>query len=297
MCNGHADTCDVLESAPNRVLACQCQHNTCGIQCAECCPGFVQKKWHQNTNARPFKCEACNCFDHSSTCVYDETVDEQQLSLDIHGRREGGGVCQNCKHNTKGINCNECKDRFYRPYGRHWNESTVCQACDCDKFYSTGNCEEETGRCECGPAFQEPDCQSCSYGHFGFPNCRPCVCNLNGTEGYHCEPLDGTCPCRENFGGQFCKECAPGYYGLPECTECECNPIGAADNLCNEASGQCECKDNFHGRTCDRCKDGYFSYPNCLCEYLCINAYIGGIETLQHMYSGEHRHCDFVSTD
>lgn len=207
---------------------------------------------------------ACNCFDHSSTCVYDETVDELSQSLDIHGRYEGGGVCQNCKHNTQGINCNQCKDRFYRPYGRHWNETTVCQACDCDRFYSTGNCEEETGRCECGAAYAEPDCQSCSYGHFGFPNCRPCVCNLNGTEGYHCEPTDGRCPCRENFGGEFCKECAPGYYGLPECVECECNAIGSADNVCNFASGQCECKGNFDGRTCDRCKDGYYNYPQCL---------------------------------
>lgn len=58
MCNGHANTCNVLDHrSPTRILACQCQHNTCGIQCAECCPGFEQKKWRQNTNARPFQCE------------------------------------------------------------------------------------------------------------------------------------------------------------------------------------------------------------------------------------------------
>lgn len=58
MCNGHADTCDVLDpKSPVRILACRCQHQTCGIQCNECCPGFEQKKWRQNTNARPFKCE------------------------------------------------------------------------------------------------------------------------------------------------------------------------------------------------------------------------------------------------
>lgn len=57
MCNGHANNCNLDSTSPNRVLACQCQHNTCGIHCAECCPGFEQKKWKQNTNAHPFRCE------------------------------------------------------------------------------------------------------------------------------------------------------------------------------------------------------------------------------------------------
>lgn len=70
---------------------------------------------------------ACNCFGHSNTCVYDEKVDENRQSLDMSGRYEGGGVCQNCQHNTEGINCNRCKDRFYRPYGSHWNETNVCK--------------------------------------------------------------------------------------------------------------------------------------------------------------------------
>ena len=57
MCNGHADTCHVQETKPTRILACQCRHHTCGIQCNECCPGYEQKKWHQNTKARSFQCE------------------------------------------------------------------------------------------------------------------------------------------------------------------------------------------------------------------------------------------------
>lgn len=58
MCNGHADTCDVVDHKNStRVLACQCRHNTNGIHCNECKPGFEQKKWRQNTKARPFACE------------------------------------------------------------------------------------------------------------------------------------------------------------------------------------------------------------------------------------------------
>lgn len=58
VCNGHANTCSLLNPRlPNRLLACSCQHNTCGIQCEQCCEGFEQKKWRQNTNAWPFQCE------------------------------------------------------------------------------------------------------------------------------------------------------------------------------------------------------------------------------------------------
>lgn len=69
---------------------------------------------------------ACNCFQHSNECTYDTEIDRQHLSLDIHGKYEGGGVCQNCRHNTEGINCNKCKPTFYRPFNKHWNETDVC---------------------------------------------------------------------------------------------------------------------------------------------------------------------------
>lgn len=48
-------------------------------------------------------------------------------SLDIHGHYDGGGVCKDCRHNTKGINCNECEDKFYRPRGKQLNETDVCK--------------------------------------------------------------------------------------------------------------------------------------------------------------------------
>lgn len=38
-----------------------------------------------------------------------------KLSLSIHGKYEGGGVCLGCSDNTAGINCQSCIDGFYRP--------------------------------------------------------------------------------------------------------------------------------------------------------------------------------------
>ncbi|XP_029032401.2 laminin subunit alpha [Osmia bicornis bicornis] len=263
MCNGHADTCDILDPKMPKKLVCRCQHNTCGPQCATCCKGFEQKKWRQSTAFKKFTCEPCNCFGHSDECEYDAEVDEKHLSLDIHGNYEGGGVCQNCRDNTEGINCNRCKPKFYRPQDKSLNATDVCQPCQCDVFYSTGNCADATGKCECRKEYTAPDCDSCSFGYYGYPNCVPCQCHLNGTDGNYCEAIDGSCPCKPNYAGHYCNLCAEGYYNFPECLPCECNLPSSLDEICDVVSGNCTCKNNFGGRTCDICEHGYFNYPFC----------------------------------
>ena len=57
---------------------------------------------------------ACQCHGHSTECIYDDDIALQGLSMDIYGNFEGGGVCQNCRHNTEGINCEKCSFGFYR---------------------------------------------------------------------------------------------------------------------------------------------------------------------------------------
>ncbi|XP_037870167.2 laminin subunit alpha [Bombyx mori] len=263
MCNGHADTCEPADPAGNlNILVCRCQHNTCGPQCNKCCSGFEQKKWRISQNWDRFSCEPCNCHNHTTECTYDPEIDEKRLSLDINGRYEGGGKCQNCQHNTEGINCNKCRPTFYRPYGKRWDELDVCQPCQCDPHFSTGNCEEESGRCECRPEFQPPDCSSCAYGYFDYPNCKPCTCNLNGTEGEHCTPTDGLCPCKYNYAGKSCEICEDGYYS-PECKNCECNTVGSVSYVCDKLTGDCTCKSKYSGRTCNQCQAGYYNYPTC----------------------------------
>ena len=38
----------------------------------------------------------CNCFSHSTNCVYNATVDSLGLSINRNGNYSGGGVCLNC---------------------------------------------------------------------------------------------------------------------------------------------------------------------------------------------------------
>ncbi|XP_033329969.2 laminin subunit alpha [Megalopta genalis] len=263
MCNGHADTCDVLDPKLPKKLFCSCQHNTCGPQCANCCKGFEQKKWRQSTAFKKFTCEPCNCFGHTDECKYDAEIDEKHLSLDIHGNYEGGGWCQNCRDNTEGINCNRCKPTFYRPRDMPLNATNVCQPCNCNNFNLTGNCAEETGKCECRKEYKSPNCDSCNNRYFGYPNCEPCQCNENGTDGDYCEAIDGSCPCKLNYAGHYCNQCAEGYFNFPECSPCNCNSLGSLSDICEVISGNCTCKNNYGGRTCDICEDGYFNYPVC----------------------------------
>lgn len=60
MCNGHADTCDISDPTDPYKLMCRCQHNTCGAQCEQCCPGSVQKAWRQSKAFQVFQCERNN---------------------------------------------------------------------------------------------------------------------------------------------------------------------------------------------------------------------------------------------
>lgn len=46
--------------------------------------------------------------------------------MDIHGKMEGGGVCDNCRDNTEGINCEKCKPGFYKPFSKSVGDVDAC---------------------------------------------------------------------------------------------------------------------------------------------------------------------------
>ena len=63
--------------------------------------------------------------------------------------------------------------------------SISISACQCysdeyDRY--TGNCEPESGKCECREAFRGAyDCSACADGYYDYPYCKPCDCFANGT--------------------------------------------------------------------------------------------------------------------
>ncbi|VDM96599.1 unnamed protein product [Thelazia callipaeda] len=273
VCNGHADTCDILDIRRSNTLLCRCEHNTCGDHCEHCCAGYEQKRWQRSKEGAEFVCEPCNCHGHSDECVYEEKLDKIHASLDIHGNYAGGGRCLNCKHNTEGINCNKCTYGYYRPKGKFWNQTDVCQPCICDPEKHSGGCEDETGHCFCKDQFTGKNCDKCAPGYYSPPECKPCDCSVNGTLDKICLPTNGRCPCKSNYVGNLCNSCAPGYTNITGgcvgitmfflISACKCSKFGSLHNNCDESSAQCMCKANFAGLNCESCADGYFDHSRC----------------------------------
>ncbi|XP_012410390.1 laminin subunit alpha-2, partial [Trichechus manatus latirostris] len=249
ICYGHARACP-LDPVTNK-SHCECEHNTCGDSCDQCCPGFHQKPWRAGTFLTKTECEACNCHGKAEECYYDETVARRNLSLNVHGKYSGGGVCINCTQNTAGINCETCADGFFRPKGVSPKYSRPCQPCRCDPIGSFNEvCVKDEkhaqrglapGSCHCKNGFGGVSCDRCARGYIGYPNCQSCNCSGIGSRNE--DPCFGPCNCKENVEGGDCSRCKSGFFNLQEdnrkgCDECFCSGVS------------------------NRCQSSYWTYSN-----------------------------------
>ncbi|XP_070273773.1 laminin subunit alpha-2 [Myotis yumanensis] len=249
ICFGHARACP-LDPVTNK-SRCECEHNTCGDSCDQCCPGFHQKPWRAGTFLTKSECEACNCHGKAEECYYDENVARRNLSLNIHGKYIGGGVCINCSQNTAGINCETCIDGFFRAKGVSPNNPRPCQPCHCDPVGSLSEvCVKdvkhaprglEPGSCHCKPGFGGERCDRCVKGYTGYPDCKPCNCSGEGSANE--DPCFGPCNCKENVEGGDCSRCKSGFFNLQE-------------------SNQKGCDECFCSGVSNRCQSSYWTYGN-----------------------------------
>uniref|UniRef100_A0A8C3CQ85 Laminin subunit alpha-1 n=1 Tax=Cairina moschata TaxID=8855 RepID=A0A8C3CQ85_CAIMO len=239
ICYGHARSCPLDEIT--KKLQCQCEHNTCGESCNECCPGYHQKPWRPGTISAGNKCEKCNCHNKAEDCYYNQSIADQKRSMDIHGQYIGGGVCLNCTQHTTGINCETCADGYFRPHKVSPYDDHPCYPCGCDPFGSlSSDCVKDEhhsdsqrmwpGQCQCREGYTGEKCDRCAFGYRGYPNCLRCNCSLIGS--INEDPCTEPCICKENVEGENCDLCKPGFYNLQErnpqgCTECFC--FGVSD--------------------------------------------------------------------
>ncbi|KAG8442156.1 hypothetical protein GDO86_011091 [Hymenochirus boettgeri] len=233
ICYGHARSCPWDEVTMK--LQCQCERNTCGESCNECCPGYHQNPWRPGTISVGNTCEKCNCHNKAEDCYYDQNVADRNMSLNIHDEYFGGGVCINCTQFTAGINCETCVEGYYRPNKVSPYEDDPCIPCECDPFGSVSPvCVPDDnhrkqghlpGQCQCKEGYTGAKCDQCEFGFRGYPNCVRCNCSLEGS--VNDDPCAEECICKENVEGENCDRCKTGFYNLqgrnPEgCTECFC---------------------------------------------------------------------------
>ena len=236
VCHGHASACDTSSSP----YQCSCEHNTAGTRCETCQHLYNQQPWMQSLSGEDTSsCEACNCMEHATSCVYNELAEGQ--SLDAAGNLSGGGVCQNCQHNTMGYNCEECIVNTYRDPTLTPTHNDTCKLCDC---YLPGTVNNE----------------------------MDCVMN----EKVAISPaVPGDCFCRVGVGGSKCDQCLPDYFNTSSsvdslsCSECGCSIVGSVSgSVCDDQTGHCVCRDNIGDGTCEECLDGYHMFSPQVLYYL-----------------------------
>ncbi|XP_068087628.1 laminin subunit alpha-2 isoform X4 [Hyperolius riggenbachi] len=240
ICYGHARACP-WNPRTNK-SSCECEHNTCGPSCDRCCPGFHQKPWRAGTLLTKHECERCNCHGKTDECYYDENIASKNLSLNIHGQYNGGGVCVNCSENTAGINCETCIDGYYRPQWVRPENPRPCRPCSCDPIGSFHDvCVKDVeeakedllpGSCLCKPGYGGEKCDQCDLGYTGYPDCLPCNCSVAGSENE--DPCVDPCICKENVEGKNCQVCKRGFFNLQRE-----NPKGCEQCFCSGVSSNC----------------------------------------------------------
>ncbi|XP_062863133.1 usherin [Trichomycterus rosablanca] len=269
-CHGHASTCDTSVK-PYR-CACLPESHTVGHNCERCAPLFNDKPFRAGDQKQAYNCRPCQCHGHVASCHYDASVDPHPQEH----FRGGGGVCDECAHNTAGRNCERCRKFFYRELGASLWAENACKPCECNlagTVRGSQECDQTGGQCKCKRRVSGRECNQCQRGYYKLQEeladgCLTCNCHVAGTEWPHitCHQDSGQCQCKSNVIGPTCDRCDYGYKFLNRtnpsgCEPCSCHPHGSLHQFCNPLTGLCECRDGVQGLLCDTCPPGTYG-PN-----------------------------------
>ena len=77
--------------------------------------------WKQAEYGKANECKKCECNGHAIKChfSYDVFINSMGVS---------GGVCDDCMHNTEGINCEKCKPNFYYDKSLPFSHPNACKS-------------------------------------------------------------------------------------------------------------------------------------------------------------------------
>uniref|UniRef100_A0A8D8FJB6 Laminin subunit beta-1 n=1 Tax=Culex pipiens TaxID=7175 RepID=A0A8D8FJB6_CULPI len=264
-CNGHTSTCN------SKTGECHsCQDYTRGWKCDRCLEGYYGNPLlGSEIGCRPCRCPDTIASGHSyaNECLLDPKTNDV--------------ICL-CDQGYAGAKCDVCADNYF---GNPERPGGTCQPCDCSNnvdLNQPGNCDAKTGKCQqCLYETEGDHCEFCRDGYYGDAlqqDCRPCDCNVLGTNQtiQHCDRHTGQCPCLANVRGQYCEECIENHWKIASgegCEQCGCDPVGSVNEQCNPYDGQCTCKQGFGGRQCNQCEANFWGNPNVQCNPCDCNVY------------------------
>ncbi|XP_040894125.1 laminin subunit beta-4 [Toxotes jaculatrix] len=268
-CNGHASWCMPVDGGRGDIFTqtgmvhgrCVCHHNTAGENCERCQDFHHDSPWRPGGEGTADICRRCNCHGHSDSCHFDAARFEATGGV-------SGGVCDNCRHDRTGPQCEKCRPFLYQDPERAMDDPRACISCDCDPLGSQGAglCDALSGRCLCKENVEGRRCDRCKHGFFNLrqdnpAGCQECRCHVLGSIG-SCDQLTGSCECDRLASGPLCDRCLPGFWGLGNsafrCSPCDCDIGGARSTTCSPEDGQCHCLPNMIGRRCSDPSPGYF---------------------------------------
>ncbi|NWX11325.1 LAMA2 protein, partial [Caloenas nicobarica] len=248
-CFGHAESCDDITGE-----CLDCQHNTGGLYCDRCLPGF----YGDPTKGTAEDCQLCAC---------PLNIPSNNFSPTCHFDRSRGLICDECPAGYVGPRCERCAEGYF---GQPLIPGGSCQPCPCNDnldFSIPGSCDSLSGACLiCKPGTTGQYCERCADGYFGDAldarNCQPCHCHINGSFSEICDSRTGQCECKANVIGRRCDVCKPETFGLQSsrgCVPCNCNSFGSKSFDC-DGDGQCYCQPGVTGKKCDRCAHGFYNF-------------------------------------
>ncbi|XP_077361762.1 laminin subunit gamma-2 isoform X2 [Festucalex cinctus] len=214
------------------VRTCVCPDGYEGDFCQRCAAGF--RRWAADRDAfgpcEPCGCRGGDCDPLTGRCY---PADETQSCSDgsywdfwtgrcvpcpcpegVPCTLAAGAArpqCRGCPPGTAGVRCDQCQEGFYgSPAGGAGGWSS-CRPCQCNGHIDTkvaGSCDQISGEClKCVNNTTGRYCDVCLpdfYHRSPGAACRPCDCDLQGSEAAQCDD-NGRCRCRPGFEGLKCQ--------------------------------------------------------------------------------------------